>query len=210
MHTITPPGPATRLRPGDTPSIGRDQPEVAAQTPAPPTIDLVDALTQTWRSIGAAYEVTAQLPDMPCLLDGVNPKAPAQAAEAIVANMLLEVIEHVGRFSPAYQKPIGLIHIRDHARDRSRWLLSPETRQRWQALLTPLAIAIEKNTGLILAADLLGDLLDTEPCDGVRVMAHCERVPPHVILINRGALTNANLECDQCRRPFRPIEMAGE
>ena len=99
-----------------------------------------------------------------------------------------------------------MIHVRDRAHNRSSWMLSPETRERWEAVLKPLATAIERNMGLMLAADVLGDLVAGEPCDESRALACCLCVPPRVILINRGVLANTNVECDQCRRPFRAVE----
>ncbi len=204
MYTHNAPDPfSARQRPGET--IGR---EIAAVIPRtePGTIDLLDALEQAWKAICMAYDVSEELPDTQCLLEGANPKAPRQAAETILANMLLEVIEHVGRFSPVYKKPIGLIHVRDRAHNRSHWLLSPELRQRWQEVLAPLAIVLEKNTGLIIAADVIGGLFESEPCEGDRVIAACACVPPHVILVNRAALVNADIVCDDCEHSFQIIE----
>ena len=204
MYTIEPPGPPTRLRPGDMPAIGRDQPEVITRA-QPGTVDLLEALQQAWRSICAAYDVNAELPETPCLFEGADLRLPKQAAETIVANMLLNAMEEVGRFSPAYQKPIGLIHVRDRAANRSSWLLSQETRERWQGVLHPLALALERNRGLLLAADVLGDLGKSEPCDELRVTACCLCVPPRVILINRTALGHANIVCETCQLPFHLI-----
>jgi len=209
MYTIEPLGPATRLRPGDTIPIGRDQPAVITRA-EPDTIDLIEALQQAWRAICAAYDVNADLPETPCLFDSVDLRLPKPAAEAIVANMLLSAMEEVGRFSPAYKQPIGLIHIRDRAANRSSWLLSPETRDRWQNVLHPLALALERNRGLLLAADVLGEVVKGAPCDESRVMACCLCVPPRVILINRVVLGNANIVCETCRQPFHLIEPPDE
>lgn len=209
MYTIEPLGPVTRLRPGDARMIGRDQPAVITHA-EPETIDLIEALQQTWRSIGAVYDVNADLPETPCLFAGADLRLPKQAAEAIVANMLLSVMEKVGRFSPAYKQPIGLIHIRDRAANRSSWLLSPETRERWQGVLHPLALALERNRGLLLAANVLGDLTRSDSCDEARVMACCLCVPPRVILINRAVLDNANIVCETCQQPFHLIDPPDE
>ncbi len=207
MYTTGPLGPPTRLRPGDTTTIGRDQPAVTPRTqPETDAVDLLEALQQAWRSICAAYDVSAELPETPCLFEGADLRLPRPAAESIVANMLLNVMEEVGRFSPAYKKPIGLIHVRDRSANRSSWLLSPETRERWQAVLHQLALAIERNRGVLLAADVLGELMKSEPCDESRVMACCLCVPPRVILINRGVLGNANIVCETCQQPFHLID----
>jgi hypothetical protein len=209
MYTIESLGPSTRLRPGDTIPIGRDQPVVVTHA-QPETIDLVEALQQAWRSINAAYDVTAELPETSCLFEGVDLRLPKQAAEAIIANMLLSVMEEVGRFSPAYKQPIGLIHVRDRAANRSSWLLSSDTRERWHAVLHPLALALERNRGLLLAADVLGEFMKSGPCDESRVMACCLCVPPRVILINRAVLGNANIVCETCQQPFHLIDMPEE
>jgi hypothetical protein len=205
MYMIEPLGPATRLRPRDTLPIGRDQPEVVTHA-EPETIDLIEALQQAWRSISAAYDVNVDLPEIPCLFDGVDLRLPKQAAESIVANMLLIAMEEVGRFSPAYKQPIGLIHVRDRAANRSSWLLSPEMRERWRDVLHPLALALERNRGLLLAADVLGELTKSGACDESRVMACCLCVPPRVILINRVVLGNANIVCETCQQPFHLID----
>jgi len=209
MYTIEPLGPSTRLRPGDNTAIGRDQPVVITRA-QPETIDLIEALQQAWGSISAAYDVIADLPETPCLFDGVDLCLPKQAAEAIIANMLLSMMEEVGRFSPAYKQPIGLIHVRDRAANRSSWLLSPETRERWHEVLHPLALALERNRGLLLAADVLGELTKSGPCDESRVMACCLCVPPRVILINRVVLGNANIVCETCQQPFHLIDAQDE
>jgi hypothetical protein len=124
--------------------------------------------------------------------------------------MLLSAMEEVGRFSPAYKQPIGLIHVRDRSTNRSSWLLSPETRERWQNVLHPLALALERNRGLLLAADVLGELVKNNPCDESRVMACCLCVPPRVILINRAVLGNANIVCETCQEPFHLIDAPDE
>ncbi len=209
MYTIEPPGPPARLRPGDNPSIGRDQPEVVTRA-QPGTIDLIEALQQAWRAIGAAYDVTAELPETQCLFEGADLRLPRQAAESIVASMLLSTMEEVGRFSPAYKKPIGLIHVRDRAANRSSWLLSPETRERWQNVLHPLALALERNRGLLLAADVLGEVMKSGACDEARVAACCVCVPPRVILINPAVLGNANIVCETCQQPFHLIHAHDE
>jgi hypothetical protein len=209
MYTIEPLGPATRLRPRDITPIGRDQPVVVTHA-QPETIDLVEALQQAWQSIIAAYDVNVDLPETPCLFEGADLRLPKQSAEAIVANMLLSAMEEVGRFSSTYKQPIGLIHVRDRAANRSSWLLSPEMRERWHAVLHPLALALERNRGLLLAADVLGELVKSGSCDESRVLACCLCVPPRVILINRAVLGNANIVCETCQQPFHLVDTPSE
>lgn len=209
MYTIEPLGPSTRLRPRDSTPIGRDQFAVTPRA-QPDTVDLIEALQQAWRSICAATDVTAELPESTCLFEGADLRLPRQAAESIVANMLLNAMEEVGRFSPAYKQPIGLIHVHDRTANRSSWLLSPETRERWRNVLHPLALALEQNRGLLLAADVVGELTKSSPCDESRVMACCLCVPPRVILINRAVLGNANIVCETCQQPFHLIDIQDE
>lgn len=209
MYTIAPPGPLTRLRPGDSQTIGRDQPAVITRA-EPETIDLIEALQQAWRSICIAYDVNGELPETPCLFEGADLRLPKQAAESIVANMLLSTMEEVGRFSPAYKQPIGLVHIRDRAANRSSWLLSPEMRERWRNVLHPLALALERNRGLLLAADVLGEFARGGACEESRVTACCLCVPPRVILINRAVLGNANVVCETCQQPFHLVDAQDE
>jgi len=197
VYTHKPLGPVTaRQGPGENnPTSGR--------TVDDSSIDLLDALQGAWRVICRAYEVTSDLPDLPALFDGVDLNAPARAAETIVANMLLEVVEAVGRYSPAYAQPCGLILAHDPVTDRGYWTLSPETRQRWSALLAPLAGAIERNVGLILAADLIENLGEAA---GERVLACCLCMPARIILVNRAVLDNSEIVCDACQHPFHPID----
>ena len=189
--------------------IGRDQPAIITHA-QPNTIDLFEALQHAWRLICAAYDVNADLPETSCLMEDVDLRLPKQAAETIIANLLLNAMEEVGRFSPAYKHPIGLIHVHDRAANRSSWLLSPETRERWQNVLHPLALALERNRGLLLAADVLGESTTSEPCDESRVTACCLCAPPRVILINRIVLGNANIVCDTCQQPFHLIDALNE
>jgi hypothetical protein len=198
MYTHKPLGPVTaRPGPGEKDqSLGR--------TVSDSSIDLLDALRHAWTAIGRAYEVAPELPDLPSLFDGADLNMPDHAAETIVANMLLEVVEVVGRYSPAYAQPCGLILAHDPVTDRGYWTLSPETKQRWQELLAPLAIAIERNVGLLLAADLIENLCEAAAKD--RVLACCLCLPARIILVNRAVLDTHEIMCDACQHPFHPIE----
>ncbi len=198
MYTHKPLGPPT-TRPGpgknDLP-IGRSD--------ADSSIDLLDALQHAWLAMCRAYDVIPDLPDLLSLFDGADLNAPDRAAETIVANMLLEVVDAVGRYSPTYAQPCGLILAHDPVTDRGYWTLSPETKQRWQALFAPLATAIEHNVGLILAADLIENL--GEAAAGDRVLACCLCLPARVILVNRAVLDNSAIICEACQHSFHPID----
>jgi hypothetical protein len=198
MYTHKPLGPPT-MRPGP----GKDDLPIE-RTAADSSIDLLDELQHAWLAICRAYDVIPDLPDLPSLFDGVDLNAPDRAAETIVANMLLDVVEAVGRYSPAYAQPCGLILAHDPVTDRGYWTLASETKQRWQMLLVPLATAIERNVGLILAADLIENLSEAAAKD--RVLACCLCLPARVILVNRAVLDNSEIICEACQHPFHAIE----
>ena len=100
--------------------------------------------------------------------------------------------------------PYGLTAAHDPTTDRGYWTLSPETKQRWQELLAPLATAIERNVGLILAADLIENLSEAAAKD--RVPACCLCLPARIILVNYAVLDNHEIVCEACQHPFHPIE----
>jgi len=193
-------------------SLRRDNRDSSAtpaqqESPAAFPVDLLDALEQTWQTICSTYDAEAELPDVQVLFEGADLTTPDQAAETVLANMLLEVMYSISRFSPWYKKPLGLRLIRDDAAHRSRWALSPNTYQQWQGLLEPLSVAIKSNVCLILAADLVDGLVE-KPLPPDRVMATCQCVPARLILVKRTVLVGADITCDTCRQPFRPVEAA--
>ena len=166
-------------------------------------IDLLDALDGAWRTICRAYETTADLPELAALFDGADPASPDRAAETVVANMLLDIMDEIPRFSAWYKRPLGVIRLVSPVTNQARWYLSPEAQCRWQTLVERLAVAIERNTGLILASNLLDDLdLFTAAADS-RALAFCRCAPPRVILIDRAVLDCSDIVCDACQQPFR-------
>jgi hypothetical protein len=177
------------------------------ETPAAFSIDLLETLDRTWRTVCDAYDVVADLPDLQTLLDGADLTRPDEAAETVLANMLLEAMYGVSRFSPWYKRPLGLRLIRGDPAGRPRWAMTPGTREQWETLLTPLSRAIRSNVSLILAADWLDDLTEDAPPED-RVMATCLCVPSRVIAVKRTVFLSADIVCDTCRQPFRPIDKA--
>jgi hypothetical protein len=172
-------------------------------------LDIFDALKQTWQTIGAQYDVSGELPDMDTLFEGVNLDAPYRASEQVLANMLSEVMERTGRFSPWYKRPaksFGLVMALDDTTHCARWGLSPLAARQWQRLLENLATAIEKNVGLILSANWLDDLEAQISADDPCVAASCLCTPPRVILVHRSVLTHAEIRCDACHEVFHLIE----
>ena len=172
------------------------------------SVDLVEALEQVWQTICDTYDVVADLPDMRTLFEGADVSAPVEAAETVLANMLLEVMASISRFSPWYKKPLGLRLIREEATNQCRWALSPRLYQQWQGILKPLSISIGRNIGWILATDLVDDLMEKSlPSDCV--LATCLCLPGRIIRVKRAALIGEGIVCDTCGQPFRPIEAAG-
>ena len=177
------------------------------ELPTEDTVDLLDVLGQAWDVLCSRYEITADRPAIEALFAGADLHAPDQAAETVVANMLSEIVECVGRFSPWYKRPTkayGLIPIRDRETDRLGWALSPQAIRQQRGLLQPLAVAIRRNAGLIQAATLLSNLMNDGLPEERRVLARCQCCPPRFILVPRATLTDDQIICDSCRQPFRP------
>ncbi|MBM4423171.1 MAG: hypothetical protein FJ030_07235 [Chloroflexi bacterium] len=179
---------------------------VLKESPSASYLDLPEVLEQTWQMICDKYDAVADPPDTPTLLEGADLAAPDQAAETIVANMLLEVMGSIPRFSPWHTKPLGLRLVRDDETNRTRWVLSPSTYQTWREALKPLSFAIRRNVGLALAADFL-EGLDEEPLPADQVLATCLCIPPRLIRIKRVALMTADIVCDACGQPFQPVDL---
>lgn len=175
-------------------------------------IDPIEALNATiesvWLAICRAYETSACSPEMQALFAGADLSRPVQAAEMVVVNMLLEVMENVGRFSPWYKMParaFGLTSMRNSQTNQVRWLLAPEASQRWQEVIAPLAALLRKYSGLIQALILVDDLMQDAPGDPC-VTARCGCTPPHAIQIRLSVLRKAEIICENCLQPYAIIE----
>jgi hypothetical protein len=166
------------------------------------TIDLLDALDSTWRAICRAYDAIADLPELATLFDGADLALPDRAAETVVANMLLEVMEEIPRFSAWYKRPLGVVRDLNRETNQVRWYLSPETQRQWQTLVNRLAVAIEHNIGVILAGSVLDDADLFAACADSRALAFCRCAPPRVILVDRAVLGCSEIVCDACQQPF--------
>ena len=168
-------------------------------------IELLDnCLEQSWATLCAAYEVECALPNTQNLFSNAAIKTPPKAAETVLVNMLTEVIENVGRFSPWYKQParsFGLVSLRDPVTGQSRWLLAPEALQRWHDLLQNLTQAIQRNNGLIQATLLIENLVEDE-LDDPQVLALCACHPPKRIQINLSILDKTAIICDECQQTF--------
>jgi hypothetical protein len=166
---------------------------------------LNECLERAWNKICDAYDASASLPEIHCLFEQADLSKPVQAAETVLVNMLLEVMEYICRFSPWYTKParaFGLYSVRDSTANRIRWMLAPEAAQKWACILQPLQQAIEKYNGLIQAFRLVDDLMArTTPEDPI-VTASCSCIPPRAIQIRYSVLIKAEIICDRCRQPY--------
>ena len=188
------------------PTEPRSQP--SSKRSAEHVFDLPETLEHTWDQLCRAYDATTDMPAMQTLFEGADLAKPHQTAETVVATMLVEIIEAIGRFSPWYKQPakaFGLILGRDTVTNNLVWSLSPDGITRWEALLSELTLAIKQNTSVIQAADLVEVLVNGNRHDPSYMMAACACVPPRIVLSRRGILFNLEIVCDACRQPFHPI-----
>ena len=168
-------------------------------------IEMLDnALEQTWDAVCATYDVSAEIPSTQILFMQAPLGTPPKAAECVIVNMLTDVIERVGRFSPWYKQParaFGLVSLRDSVTGESHWLLAPEALHHWQPWLNKLTQAIKRNNGLIQATLLVENLSENDLLDP-QVIAHCGCYPPRRIQIGLSILDKTAIICDACQQPF--------
>ena len=173
-------------------------------------VDLLDTLHGAWQAVCCAYDISAPLPDMAALFEGADLSVPAQAAETVLTNMLTEAMECVSRFSPWYRQPVwafGLALVHETPEAPPHWSLTPRALQDWQRVLHVLAVAIERNIGLILSANVVASLdMLAVPEDDPCVTAACQCTPPRMILVNRSVLQKAEIRCDTCQELFHEVE----
>ena len=113
---------------------------------------LTESLQQIWHHLCCNYDASGKLPDVKALFLNADLSDSMEASKMVVRNMLLEVMENIGRFSPWYTRParaFGLASLRDPVSGHSQWILAPEAVQKWQPTLDELAAAIDKNYSLI-------------------------------------------------------------
>ncbi|MBN1667794.1 MAG: hypothetical protein JW862_11925 [Anaerolineales bacterium] len=170
-------------------------------------IELLDnTLEQLWLQVCQAYDLQLEQPPTRVLFSGAAINTPPQAAEVVLVNMLTEVIENIGRFSPWYKLParaFGLVSIRQPQSSGTRWLLAPEALQRWSASLQQLAQAIRINGGLIQATLVVENLSAEDLLSDPQVSAQCECHPPRYIRISQSVLEKTAIICQECQQPFR-------
>jgi len=169
-------------------------------------IEIFEGLLEcAWLTLCQTYDAYGSLPDMKTLFEGGDLTTPKQAAETVIVNMLMEIVESISRFSPWYTKParsFGITSIRDTRTNCIRWLLAPEAIQKWQEIINPLAVAIRKNIGVIRAVILVDGLMDQTTSEDLCIIALCGCLPPRAIQIKQSILDQANIVCETCMQPF--------
>lgn len=184
-----------------------------------PVEQLNNILEKTWNQLCCTYDAAAGLPDIRTLFSSANLPGTFEIAQMVLVNMLLEVIENTGRFSPWYSRParaFGLLELRNlspsswkdaaHLPTRGttaqNWVLAPEAVVKWQPQLTELSRVIEATYPIIQAMLLVENLMDqVEPGDEW-ITAHCRCFPAREIRVTRSILEKGEILCDSCCQPF--------
>jgi hypothetical protein len=181
--------------------------------PAPPlrrtVIDPIEtinrSIAQAWQALSKTYSVTASQPGITDVFQGADLEYPDQAAEVVLVNMLLEVIESISRFSPWYRMPartFGLVSMRDPSSGRQRWMLAPEGCQRYAHLLNPIMDAIDSQRGVLRGILLIEGGMETYLNNDPQVILECGCDPPHAIQVRRSVREKSEIICDDCRKPY--------
>ena len=177
--------PMSEKYPQDEDFSGSEKYQVRDQKQELDSIEMLnDFLEQIWHTLCCTYDATGNLPEINTLFEGVDINSPITAAKKIVANMLLDLTENIGRFSPWYTKParaFGLVSIREPVSRRNRWMLAPEAGQKWQYLLDRLSHSIDKNYSILKAMVLVEGLMSESDTPEPMVTARCACSPPRTI-----------------------------
>jgi hypothetical protein len=183
------------------------------QETKPDPIERIDAaLCAAWEEICETVDVVVEMPPLPELFAGTDGSLAvndaAAAAEAVIVNMLSEVMEWVCRFSPWYTKPAsayGLTRVHDPQTGGVLWKLSPEGWQRWREIFLPLSAALEGKGNLVQIFLLAEDLM-AEAERAVCVPAACGCLPPRYILVHQAVVDEVEIVCDVCQQRFREVK----
>ena len=149
--------------------------------------------------------MSAPIPDLQELRSGANFAYPEQAARYVFAQMLLDAIEEIGRFSPWYRLPeraFGLVAMRDPVTNRIYRILAPEAASQWQPELEHLAQALDCNSGLIQAMLLVNNLMAEAPAAEPCCTVQCGCQPPRTIQVKPSVLESTRIICNDCLEPF--------
>lgn len=171
-------------------------------------IDPIEAIDQSiqcaWEKLSRAYDVSTCRPDFQYLLSGVDLANAEQAAQELVAAMLQEIMENVGRFTPWYRLParaFGMYSMREPTTNQIHWLLAPEAVQKWRGILVELAGVIDRYRGLIQAVVMVEALMERAPEDPC-LAASCGCDPPRLIYLRKSILDQVTIVCDNCQQVY--------
>jgi hypothetical protein len=166
---------------------------------------LIETLTYIWEEICRTYDVVDRPPGFVTLFERAQFLRPYDAAETVIANMLLEIGERVDRFSPWYTQPAEAYGIVAAQGRPVRWRLTEQGCDRWWPFIESLATVIERNTNLIKAMMLVETSMQENELDEPLVPANCRCLPPRRIQVKRSILNKTEIVCDLCQQPFRPV-----
>ncbi|MCS6906253.1 MAG: hypothetical protein RML93_00050 [Anaerolineales bacterium] len=168
-----------------------------------------DLLARTWSEMCRLYEVNASLPDLSSVFHQVDLSDTCVAAEKIVVNLLLEIMECIGRFSPFYRQPpraFGVTSYRNPKTQQVEWILAPEGQRRWETTLARLEGLLVQYGGIVRAVILVEGLMARSAPGDPQVIAHCRCTPPHTIQLRRSLVQTQEIICECCKRPYEIAE----
>lgn len=175
-----------------------------------PTEDiLLTTLQHVWQTLSDTYDVIAAMPEPTVLFEDAPLDHPREAAEMILVNMLLEVMECVDRFSPWYIQParaFGLTTVLDKITYRVNWGLTEKGMACWQPQLDDLSAVIEKQSSLIEAMIFVDGLLTAVTNEDALILAQCHCLPCRYIRVKKSILKKTEIICDICHQAFFPTD----
>lgn len=167
------------------------------------------ALELVWQKLSAAYDVTAELPNLKLLFEGSRFEDPALIAQTVLANMLVEITDQVHRFSPWYKLPprsFGLVNRHPSLKHIPAWNLAPEAIERWCPLIELISSEIQYKTGLVKALVMIDRFEDSLKARHPKVIARCQCDPPQRIAVQPLLLQKGSITCETCQMPFAQLE----
>lgn len=162
-----------------------------------------------WADIRDTYDVAGPLPELPALFAGADLRDAGAAAEVVLVNMLVEVMERVSRFSPWYTRPAsdyGLERVSDPATGQVTWRLQSGVKRHCQSLLRRLSHAIADSQSLLQVFILVDDFLDGTRDDEEAILCCCHCSPPRYIWLPRCIVQQGEAVCDTCCTPFFALD----
>jgi hypothetical protein len=167
---------------------------------------LSETLDSVWHKLCDLYDVYNSIPEMETIMADIDMSDPDRAAHDMMANLIVEIMEQVSRFSAWYTKPsraFGLVSVSDKNQLRPKQILAPEAVMKWESSLNDLSDAFRKNSGLIKASLLVDRLMgDMHSDKDPHVVVSCDCVPKIKIRLRESILVKADLTCDTCKERF--------